>query len=337
MNVFANGAVRLGDNIICDGFIDGYAFRVQTHIHDDHMSNFDRSKGVQDIMLSPATLDLLIAERNADLEWRDNLHRIASEEIKELSDGSKLSMPSSNHMLGACQVAVELPDGRRIGYSGDFGWPIENIIQVDELVVDSTYGGPNSRRRYTQSMAETCLVETVSTQLKFGAVHIKAHRGTIERVFVALVGEINAPILASNRLIKEIKVYQRYGLAGGELIDIESVESAEILRAKRYVRFYSKGDHINNDPAVGTSITCSAYMHQKSASPLLKFSDRSFSVALSNHADFDETLEYIKSTGAKTVVTDNTRTHGEELAIAINKTIRGVNAVPSSNNNVTPR
>lgn len=65
--------------------------------------------------------------------------------------------------------------------------------------------------------------------------------------------------------------------------------------------------------------------------PLLKFSDRAYRVALSNHADFEETLAYVEATGAKTIVTDNTRNHGIDLAMAINSRLEGVRAEPSTN------
>ena len=69
--------------------------------------------------------------------------------------------------------------------------------------------------------------------------------------------------------------------------------------------------------------------------PLVTYSDRAYKVALSNHADFSGTLEYVRATGAKRVVTDNTRNHGVELALAIKNRL-GVDARPSSNR-VGPR
>ena len=59
-------------------------------------------------------------------------------------------------------------------------------------------------------------------------------------------------------------------------------------------------------------------------------------VALSNHADFHETLKYVEATGAKKVITDNTRGYGVELAIAINERLPGVQAQPSTNNSGPP-
>lgn len=75
--------------------------------------------------------------------------------------------------------------------------------------------------------------------------------------------------------------------------------------------------------AEGTTIECSAFM-VRTDEPVLRFSSRAFRVALSNHADFDGTLAYVKATGASTVVTDNTRNHGVDLAVAINAHLGGV-------------
>ena len=330
VDVLESGAVCLGSNVVCDGFADGFEFRVQTHIHDDHMAGFNRSKGLQDLLMSPETHALLVAERNADLEYRDNLLQVRRGSSFALPDGTELSLHGSGHMLGSCQVALQLADGPRIGYSGDFGWPLDNVIQVDQLVVDSTYGSPKSVRNYSQSEAEQCLLEVVSERLRHGPVHIKAFRGTIERVLHVLEGSISVPILASDRLIREVQVYQLHGFAVGSLEAVDSHTACIALTERSYVRLYAKGDGFGNELADGTSITCSAYM-ATSDDPLMKYSDRAYRVALSNHADFFETLAYIEASGATKVVTDNTRNHGRELAIAINSRFPHIDAHPSTN------
>lgn len=335
VDVFETGAVCLGTMTVCDGYVRGYPFRIQTHIHDDHMRDFDRSKGLQDLFMTPETRALLIAERNADLEYRDNLIPINQGGVRELDDGSRLFLFPSGHMLGSCQVALELPDGIRCGYSGDFAWPLDEVIQVDELVVDSTYGSPRSVRRYTQGEAEASLAEIVCERLRYGSVHIKAYRGTIERVLHVLEGNVDVPILASANLIREIEVYQERGFAVGALDALGSPEGHLALKNRSYVRLYSKGDGFGNELREGTTVICSAFMVDTDY-PLLKMSERAYRVALSNHADFEETLAYVGATGAKTIVTDNTRNHGYELAIAINNRLPGVHARPSTNSIILP-
>jgi len=329
VDVLASGAVCLGSNVVCDGFVEGYDFRVQTHIHDDHMADFDRSKGLQDLFLSPETFALLVAEHDADLEYRTNLHCVERGTERLLADGSKLYLLPSDHMLGACQVALELLGGLHIGYSGDFSWPLDEVIKVDELVVDSTYGNPESVRQYTQDEAEQCRIELVSERLRHGSVHINAYRGTIERVLHLLGGNVGVPILASDRLIREAEVYQRHGFGAENLVLFDSDEGRTMLKSRAYIRLYSKGDGFGKEMLEGTSVTISAFMADR-AHPLTTYSDRSYKVALSNHADFNGTIDYIKATGAKRVITDNTRNHGWQLAIAV-KNLLDVEAEPSSN------
>ena len=329
IDVYEDGTISLGSSVVCDGYADQRPYRVQTHIHDDHMGSFDRSKGFQDIFMTSRTRDLLIAEQNADLEYRDNLVALSLGKEHVLRDRSTLTLLPSGHMLGSCQVAVQLP-GIRCGYSGDFSWPLDDVIRVDELVVDSTYGSPRSVRQYTRGEAEACLLEVVCRRLRHGSVHIKAHRGTVERVLHVLGGNIDVPILASERLVREIQVYRRYGFAVGDVIDVGSSIGRTARAERSYVRLYAKGDSYGNELAEGTTIDCSAFMVPYD-SPLLEFSCRAYRVALSNHADFEETLSYVAATGAKRVVTDNTRNHGVELAVAINDRLPGVIAQPSSN------
>ncbi len=330
VDVLESGAVCLGTNAVCDGYAPGCSFRVQTHAHDDHMGDFNKSKGRQDFLLSPETYALLVAEYNADLAYRENFRALERGRAHELEDGSTLLLAPSNHMLGSCQVALTLPDGRTVGYSGDFGWPLDHVIEVEELVIDSTYGSPHSVRCYTQDEAEACLAEVVRVRLRYGSVHIRAHRGTVERVVQVLGDDLGVPVLASDHLIKEVEIYQTHGFAVGTLVALDSDAGRYALKQRSYVRLYAKGDGFRNEMVEGSTVTCSAYMVDKDC-PLRKFSERAYRVALSNHADFEETLEYVKATGAHTVVTDNTRNKGCELAIALNQRLQGVKAIPSTN------
>ncbi len=280
--------------------------------------------------MSPETFELLVAEYDADLEYRENIRRVKRGSWERLDDGASVLLLPSNHMLGSCQVGLTLADGTRVGYSGDFGWPLDQVIKVDQLVVDSTYGNPGSVRNYSQDEAEESLAELVRTRLRHGSVHIRAHRGTVERVVQVLGDDVGVPVLASRRLIREVDVYQAHGYAVGTLVDVDSVDGRSAKRQRSYVRLYSKGDGFRNELMEGTAVTCSAYMVEMDC-PLRCFSERAYSVALSNHADFNETLEYVRATGAQIVVTDNTRNRGVELAIAVSERLEGVEAVPSTN------
>src|SRR5687768_11881168 len=112
IEISASGAVRLGPDVVCDGFYDGTKARIQTHVHADHLSDFETSKGYQDIITSPASYDLLVLLKNADLPYRTNLYRVGFEEKTHVAD-SLVSLLPSGHILGSAQVELELSRGER--------------------------------------------------------------------------------------------------------------------------------------------------------------------------------------------------------------------------------
>ena len=70
IDVTGRGAVILGPDVVCDGFHFGPKARVQSHVHMDHMGDFETSKGLQKIIMSPETYDLIVLEKNADIPYR---------------------------------------------------------------------------------------------------------------------------------------------------------------------------------------------------------------------------------------------------------------------------
>ncbi len=329
IDVTGRGAVLLGNKISCDGFVHGLPFRIQTHIHDDHMGEFEASKGYQDILMSAPTRDLLIAELNFDLEYRSNIIPVPSKVPYQVDD-VEIELMSNGHMLGSMQAAVTLPDGTRVGYSGDFQWPLKDVIQVEALVIDSTYGHPDSHRAFSQEDLHYALVDLALRKVKEGPIFLKAHRGVLQQALDVLADPLSVPIVASRRVLKEAAVYQRYGYSVGNLIDADSPEGREVLLGERYIRLYSKGDGIPADPTLGTVITLNACLPD-SHEPIYEFSDRSYRVAMSGHADFEGTLEYVKATGASYVVADNSRGgSAHELATAL-RTQLGIMARASKN------
>lgn len=329
VDVTMSGAVSLGRDVVCDGFLRAPKARVQTHIHSDHMRSFDSSKGYQEILLSESTRQLICLERNAELPYRSNIIALPNGEPYRIGT-STVTLLASGHMLGSVQVAVDLENGARVGYSGDFQWPLDPVIKVDALVVDSTYGSPDSIRRYSQGQCEAQFLELVLRQLARGPVHIIAHRGTLQRALQALSGEVDCSILGSSRLCAELEIYRKFGYAIGLVLTCESEEAKEVVLSGRFIRCYGTGDQRPADIVEGTTIKLSAFFARPD-DPVTEYSERAYGVALSNHADFKGTLEYIRATGAEFVVTDNSRGgKGVKLAMEIQNRL-SVEARPSSN------
>jgi putative mRNA 3-end processing factor len=292
------------------------------------MHNFETSKGMQDIYLTDATFQLLINEFNADLPARDNIIALPFRN-SHIVRTSRIGLLPADHMLGSAQVVVELEDGQRVGYSGDFQWPLEEVIQVEELILDSTYGSEKSVRRYTQEEAEQRLLCLALEKLKKGPLHIKAHRGTIHRGLQVLSEIEGCPIIGSPRGCAEIEVYRGFGFPIGTVCSLKSPEAVAAIESERYIRFYSTKDQFPVQVQSGTTITLSAFMSNPD-DPVLEYSERALSVALTNHADFNGTLEYVFASGAKRVITDNSRGgHPIDLAKQITSRL-GIMAEPSS-------
>jgi putative mRNA 3-end processing factor len=329
IDVTAGGAVHLGRDITCDGFSFEAQARIQTHVHEDHMDEFDSSKGFQHIFMSEATRSLLIAEKNADLPVRDNVVALPHSEPRTFGD-SRITLLSSGHMLGSVQALVEHSSGVRLGYSGDFSWPQESTISVDGLVVDSTYGNPGRVRQYTQAEVEEQLYDLVRRSLRLGPIELIAHRGTIQRALQILNGIVEVPILSSKECHKETAVYRDFGYCLSPMLRVDSLEGLEARRSQNHIRVYTSKDRKPVDSPVGTRIVLSAFMSSLDT-PILEYSSRSFQVALSDHADFNGTLDYVAATGARYVVTDNTR-GGQSVSLAQELQRRlGIQARPSMN------
>ena len=322
------GAVALGPDVVCDGFLREAKARVQTHVHGDHLRDFETSKGNQLVLASEPTKELLVAIFDADLPYRSNLKPLPTSNPYTVGS-SHVSILPSGHMLGAVQVLVELEDGTRVGYSGDFDWPLNRVIEVDALVIDSTNGAPERIRRFSQGECEERLLETLRRFVVQGPVFVRAWRGTLQRALQVIHDEIGVPVICSDRLLNELDVYRRFGYSVGPLISRSAPESQGIMQEQGYIHVYSTGDETPVDFGNGSKITLSAY-HSQSDTPFTEYSERSVLIAMPNHADFEGVLEYVASTNAKYVLTDNTRNgHGYDLAMAIRQRL-GIQADPST-------
>ena len=331
IDVTVRGAVVLGPHVVCDGYRDVSAVRVQTHVHLDHLADFNKSKGFQDIVSSGATRDLLVAYLNEDLVYRKNGNLKALEPSDELQiEDCTLEIVPNEHMLGSVGAVVTLGDGRALGYSGDFSWPQARVMQVDALVLDATYGSPESIRQYSQGDAEEAFLHLIQESLRAGPVFVTAFRGTVERALDLVSENVDCEMICSSKLAQEVGVYRNYGYTIGRLWSVEEAAQNGVLDGGRYLRFFSTGDQRPVDREGVTVVKLSAF-GLRSRGPVATFSEKSHVVGLSNHADFNGTIEFVRSTGAQFVVTDNTRGgHAVDLAIEIRRRL-GVEAWPSSN------
>lgn len=327
VDISGNGGIKLGQSVTCDGFVYGYKYRVQTHVHDDHMRHFDSSKHFQTIIMSEATRALLELA-HSDMPISTNI--ISRSPDATYCDGSlSIEFKSSSHMLGAVQVAVSTQAGDRLGYSSDFSWPLEDVIKVESLVLDSTYGSPDSVRHYSQEDANGFFREIVLGKINSGPLIIKGHRGTLYRAYELLHELVQCPIIASKKKINEAKVCEKFGYCICPLMELESRDVRKLRKEGTYIELRYIGEQVLYERGDSTTINLTAGWVQGSK-PYVKFSDSSYLIGMSDHADFNETLEYVRETGAKVVLTDGVRSpkNAPRLASAITNKL-GIKAKPA--------
>ena len=318
----ADGTILLGDNISCDGFAYQCPVRVQTHIHHDHMVGFNTSKANQTILMTHETRQLLCAVLDADLPYRTNIVGMDFDAPYSIN-GETLELVRSNHMLGSAQVKVTCANGRRLGYSSDFFWPLDQVIEVDELIVDATYGAPGSSRTYKQHTVDDKLIDLVWHRLKGGKqTALIGSNGRLHHALALLAHIPNCPVICSRHVYPLVRVYEQYGYPMPAVLAADSSEAIAVLKNRTpclaFVTFQDRR-HLSWVDRF-SKISLSAYM-TGCDDPIMDYGNGDCRIAFTDHADFEGTLEYVAATGASLVWTDPRSGDAEALALAISQNL----------------
>lgn len=312
------GGVVLSQFVCCDGLVADRKIRVQTHIHSDHKTDFEISKGYMDLILSSEpTRDLLIAYDDADLPHRINFIGLKPRSPSTFY-GEKITLVESGHMLGGAQILVEHSNGYRSMYSSDFSWPPPNgVPRCDELVVDATYGENSMVRGFDFENVAEELRDIVGEAQRRGLVRIIGHRGRLQHAMSILSDAFpHLPFYSSARTERTTHVYRKWGVPISTC-QVRDFHKRSLPPPPTGVIFYETGEWRNfPDRGTGTRINLSYGYGGDFRSPVTWHADgESCSIAFTDHADFVGTLEYVRESGASRVVTDSSR-GGNAVALA---------------------
>jgi len=337
IDVLGNGAVLLGDDVVCDGHLEGRV-RVQTHVHRDHMNDFSTSLQGE-VLMTEATRELL-TPKFRQLPHSGNVHDVVEGSVWR-NDKVEVCVVCSQHMLGAVQVKVtDLVAKQTYGYSGDFTYPLDGTgaqpIQVNKLVVDAT--ASDFKRGYSQEDAEEAYRDQLSRLLKEGPVHLCADTGLAEKGIQLLLEADDVelertPIIVSEKMEQSLKVHREKGHICGQLeLVLDGTEEAWGLLARKDPVLFVHGlrARIQNSDRLPV-IRLSKY--GTTDEPVEEHDDDVICVGLSLHADFTETVNYVLATGASEVIVDAHRgkqgNRAEKLRDALRR--EGLTADLSSN------
>jgi Cft2 family RNA processing exonuclease len=315
-NIAAQGAILMGKNIICDGFVHGYGQQVSifTHIHQDHLFRFESALGLYTVYVTEPTKDLLIElKHESPLASRNNLFGVKYNDSFIFNDETITLLPAQ-HILGSCQVQLKTSDEDIIIYTSDFDMPGTKPIECDTLIIDATHGSQEYVHNYDRSELIDQLLDVIDKELKQDRpVILKAHRGQLQEMMSIITQRLSssipfiAPIIEKNLA----NVYKNYGYKIREVIDMDSKDAKEIINAHSpYVGFLTRGAKFISDKKVcSIRISSDIAFGKRNDIPWYKVGNNSYSFNISNHTDFKGILEYIKQSNPKLVITDASRSY----------------------------
>jgi len=303
-SITSKGAVLLGKHVACDSYDGSRPLRVVTHAHYDHLAGLEQSlRKCQAVIMTPATRDLLTAMRGPLFPLMGNVQPLNYGETLTHMD-EYLTLHRADHILGAAQVLVEDDEGTRVVYTGDFRMSDTPVLEADVLVLEATYGNPFQVRPF-QKLVEDALVSLVESALKTGPVYIFGYHGKLQEVMQILhTNHVKVPFVAPEKIFQISKVCEGYGMRLGKILSIIGDEARDIVeRNETHVAFY----HMNSRRHVGKDAFRISVSGWEFNSPRRQIAPKEHLVALSDHSDFKELLQYVAESKPKMVITDNYR------------------------------
>ena len=323
-----NGAIIVDGVLSIDGFSETSMFHGVTHIHSDHIRGLRKSISKRKtIIATPITIGMLEA-----LGYPINRSRVV-----ELDYGEKyeyndfaIRLERTNHIPGSSMVVYETNDCL-VAYTGDFKLPGTYTPQEpDILIIDATYGREEWRRPW-QLEVEIILADIVLEGLSRGPVNIYAYNGKIQEVMMLLRKHgVIAPFIAPLKPYLLAKTLEKYGHNIGELYYEYERKAQEIIRDGWYVLFLEakewrkRREYRRIDGRRTTHILLTGWEFTDS---FRKLSADEWIVSFSDHADFDQLVEYVSNTKPRQVIVDASR--AGETAHWFAKYIEKVFKIPS--------
>lgn len=321
-------AILLGRNIAIDGFAPR-PIRVITHIHADHILGLRESiLNSKYIVATPITHDLLevlnkIPNGLLGLYRRKAVRLNYGQRYKH--DTEELTLLKSTHIIGSAQVLVE-SNGYRLGYTGDFKLSKETVIMkdLDVLVIEATYGHPEIRRVFKNDIEDLVIDIVVEGLKRYGRVVIYGYYGKLQEIMLILRKRgISEPFIMNERIYAVTRVAEKYGWKIGNYYKRGAGNACGTT--EKYCIFFEHMSKAKYRRLNGTVLNIVLTGHEYNE-PVRKVDEYTWVVSFSDHADFDELVEYVEKSQPKLVVIDGSR-EGYPHTFAKELKKRGWNAV----------
>jgi putative mRNA 3-end processing factor len=306
IRITEDGTIIIGENISCDGSSIDKPVSVISHAHGDHTKHFESALSYCNYVITSAqTKDMLIAERGSWLKWRRNFIGLSYGAPFDVSQHERVKLFPVKHMLGASQVLVETTDGLVL-YTGDFSYPNTNPIKTDVLIMEATYGSPEDVRQQNERQLLNQFISLIIREIEQRKpVYVFAHPGKIQCLMSILTNaDVKIPFICGPKDFQWIEIYRRNGYTIGTVLQQGSQEAIEIQKSGNpFISFHRIGS-IVPEAKDFLKIRVSAFMAKED---FYKLQPNYYVIALSDHADFNGLLEYVRKSEAQLVITDSSR------------------------------
>ncbi len=315
MNVSYRNGLHLPDS---DLWLDPHHARemaVVTHAHADHMCAHQR------VLATPATVAMMRV-RGAR---RCNFQPAEWGEVVEIG-GAEVTLVPAGHVLGSAQVLVE-HDGVRLLYSGDFklrpGLSAEAAVvpPADILVMETTFGLPRYRFPAAEEV-HSRIREFCREALECGHAPVLFcySLGKGQEVLAGLSG-VDFPIYLHEKHFEMTNLYRAFGVTlphyqlyqPGRALD-GVLLCASGCRKGRWFAELERTHDLRTAYISGWALDAGAAWRYGTHEAF----------PLSDHADYDELMHYVRASGARRVYT----THGFAAEFAADLRACGLDARP---------
>lgn len=296
-----NGAILIGNSITCDAHFPR-PIRVVTHAHLDHICGIEKSIAeCNHVLMTYATRDLIEIIKPKKCSNKIKCIEYGTTFIYE---GEKITLYSANHIIGSAQVLVEAE--KRILYTGDFRIKGIQIIPTDILIIEATYGNQYRRRKFKYEV-EYKLIDLIKNAVTSSNVYIFGYHGKLQEVHELIhKAGLASPIVMPDKTFKMMKVCEKYGMQFGKYYTIHEAQKLD-----HFIALY----HMGAKQWTGKGATKIVLSGWEFKYPVKQEKENEFRVALSNHADFDDLIQYVEISRPKLVITDNKR-GGDAVSLA---------------------
>jgi putative mRNA 3-end processing factor len=222
-----------------------------------------------------------------------------------------LTLHYADHILGTAQVLVEDKEQTRMLYTSDFRYSRTPLVETDMLVMEATYGDPVRVRPFGM-MAEGILISLVEQGLKRGPVYVFGYHGKLQKMMRILYeAKVKTPFVVPEKIFRVSKVCEQHGMKlGRQLLPFDGEQSQSMLSKNEpcvvFHHLYSK----KKVEGEALRIYASGWEFRK---PCRRVGKDEYTVALSDHSDFNELLQYVERCKPELVITDNHRSEAARI------------------------